>query len=108
MDSSPPSPAQAATNLQYVHRGAAANLCIHLAPLFVSRCMGPVSRFQELWPRLTWLRVVQEAAVAEVVRRLQQGGVGGAEAQGRGQGGHQRSLPRPHVTLCHAAVTRCH
>ena len=63
--------------------------------------MGPVSRFQELGPRLTWLRVVQEAAVAEVVRRLQQGGVGGAEAQGRGQGGHQRSLPRPHVTRCH-------
>ena len=63
---------------------------------------------QELGPRLTWLRVVQEAAVAEVVRRLQQGGVGGAEAQGRGQGGHQRSLPRPHVTLCHAAVTMCH
>ena len=48
--------------------------------------------------------------MAEVVRRLQQGGVGGgeAEAQGRGQGGHQRSLPRPHVTLCHDAVTVCH
>ena len=102
MDSSPPSPAQAATNLQYVHRGAAANLC---SVIYIQM---HESSIQELGPRLTWLRVVQEAAVAEVVRRLQQGGVGGAEAQGRGQGGHQRSLPRPHVTLCHAAVTRCH
>ena len=96
MDSSPPSLAQAATNLQYVHRGAAANLCIHLATLCA------------LYP----------GAGAEA--HLAEGGAGGRRGRGceeaaAGRGGRGRgpgagpgwasAVPAP--ASCHA-VTRCH